>query len=222
MNCICQYCSSPFTGNFKTRFCSDECRQQYKRGYEKAWRASHKKVPPPKPEYEPFPSDIDRDSFGHWLSGFVDGEGTFQLRAGRQNDRSEPRIVHFAHFRITLRDDDADVLRLIQSYWACGMVYFASNVRSKTKANPIAVYSVQSTPDLAGTVVAHFERFPLRSKKRNDFIIWKQAIELMSHIQSRPIIGRLGLSGIMPKWTDEDREKFRSLSESLKDQRIYK
>jgi hypothetical protein len=23
---------------------------------------------------EPFPADIDRDAFGHWLSGFTDGE----------------------------------------------------------------------------------------------------------------------------------------------------
>ncbi len=226
MNKVCQQCQSPFSGHFNARFCSDDCRLQRRLIGNKIWGATYRtKNRKPQPEREPippFPDGIDRERFGDWLSGFCDGESTFGLKAGVQYDRPRPRINHSALFRITLRDDDASILSDIQSYWQCGIIIFNNNIRSKIpNAKPVAAYCVQAVSDLMKIVVPHFEQFPLRSKKRNDFLIWKQGIALMSVVQSRPTVGRLRLSGIMPKWTEEDREKFQSLSELLKHQRIY-
>jgi hypothetical protein len=225
MNRTCVRCGSRFAGYHNAKFCGPECRLERRLAGNKIWGATYRaKNRKPRPEPEPipaFPADIDRQSFGHWLSGFADGESTFILREGYQKDRRQPRIIRFAYFRVTLRDDDTESLRLIRSYWACGMMYFSDSIRSKTKTNPSASYAVQAVSDLMKVVIPHFDRFPLRSKKMNDFIIWKQGVELMAEIQSRPLVGRLVQGGLMPRWTDEERDKFHSLSESLSHQRIY-
>ena len=61
----------------------------------------------------PFPSEIDRHDFGNWLSGFCDGEACFVLQADIRHNGAACR----ASIRIELRDDDTEILYLIQSYW---------------------------------------------------------------------------------------------------------
>ena len=167
---------------------------------------------------EPFPAHIDRRDFGNWLSGFVDGEATFGLSIVRR----ENRFAHLSFFRITLRDDDAESLKLIQSYWRCGAIYFRKRPTSGSK--PIVTYVVCTTPDLKNIVMPHFERFPLRAKKRNDFVIWRQGVELMAAIHARRIrAGRVGarFTGCVSKWSDAERQEFASLSDDLKARRRY-
>lgn len=226
MNKVCVHCNSPFSGHFNAKLCSARChlewRQNYSKGYNPGYRERHRKPQPEREPIPPFPDDVDREAFGHWLSGFCDGESTFGMRVGQMYDRSKPRTNRTTWFRIALRDDDTELLQLIRSYLECGIMCFHDNVRSTSNANPSATFSVQAVSDLMTIVIPHFERFPLRSKKRHDFAIWRQGVELMAEIQSRPIIGRLALGGIMPRWTDEDREKFDSLRDLLTDQRGYK
>lgn len=70
-----------------------------------------------KPNHIPaFPSDIDHDAFGHYLSGFTDGEGSFVLAFRETGGLSYP----LAYFGICLRVDDRAILELAQSYWQCG------------------------------------------------------------------------------------------------------
>jgi LAGLIDADG endonuclease len=170
-----------------------------------------------------FPSDIDRDSFGHWLSGFAAGEGCFKLggiinRQGRRHPT--------ANFSIELRADDKPILELIRSYWQCGRFFYSANDRCRVpNAKPVWKHEVHDIPSLISIVIPHFQRFPLRAKKAADFLIWKQAIELMYAVQQQPdqyrrVVNRY--RGKVLKWTDELRDHFFSLVAALKEQRIYK
>src|SRR5262245_22266687 len=67
----------------------------------------------------PFPDDIGREQFGHWVSDFVDGEGRFFLGQYRH---SAGYINSNAFFQLSLRADDLSTLKLIQSYWGCGVI----------------------------------------------------------------------------------------------------
>lgn len=169
----------------------------------------------------PFPDDIDREAFGHWLSGFADGEASFLLRTMFTNGKHQP----FATFRIGLRADDGPALQLIQSFLGCGLLIFNSNVRSKIpNAKPVMIFCVQDRPSLANIIIPHFERYKLRAKKAGDFAVWKEGVALMLKVMQRKLTyRRCGQrhQGTFPKWTVEEREHFQSLVTALSRQRTY-
>jgi hypothetical protein len=168
----------------------------------------------------PFPSDIDRDAFGHWLSGFTDGEGSFALAVTKC--RATANLQPSASFRIGLRADETPILRSIQTFFGCGLLIYNDNVRSKiTNAKPVMIFCVQESRDLATVIIPHFERYPLRAKKRADFAIWKQGVTLLATVSKRRSVGRLGIGGFYPKWAPEERARFVSLRTALITQRCY-
>lgn len=116
----------------------------------------------------PFPAGIDREQFGHWLSGFVDGEGCFRLGFYKKKPT--------AAFSISLRADDKPILELIRSYLGCGKPIYVAKGLNRGKESPIAMYVVTGVPSLHDIIIPHFQRCPLRAKKGNDFVVWSQAI----------------------------------------------
>jgi len=115
-------------------------------------------------------SVLSYEVFGYWLSGFTDGEGTFLY-----SNSNESR---HAKFKINLRDDDLTILEAIKSYWGMGHIYRQGfRQRGSYLTRPSASYEVFNLDDLP-IIIAHFERFPLLSKKSNDFQIWKQIVWL--------------------------------------------
>lgn len=161
----------------------------------------------------PFPADINRDYFGAWLSGFTDGEGCFRLDTSKQGGRYIPK----AAFQIGLRDDDSEVLYLIQSYFMCGLV-----MQSETKlGNPQTRLLIRDVSSLWEKVVPHFNTFPLLAKKKNDFVIWREGVCLMHDVTSTPFRNRIGSRGRLPRWNEQDLDKFYDLQDSLLLQRMY-
>lgn len=158
----------------------------------------------------PFPGDLDRDAFGHWLSGFVDGEGCFFLSCMRKRQRE--RRTPCAVFKLSLRSDDAEVLSLIRSFWGVGNILATGNARSKTRAKPATIYTVGCAADQERILVPHFDRYPLRAKKRNDFLIWKDAVQLIMGVK-----GRRGRR----KWSAAEYARFRNLHDALRHQRKF-
>ena len=52
----------------------------------------------------------------------------------------------------------------------------------------MVVYSVQSARDIANVIIPHFDRYPLITKKRADYLLFKQAINLILNGQARSSI----------------------------------
>jgi hypothetical protein len=49
-------------------------------------------------------------------------------------------------------------------------------------------YSVQSARDIAKVIIPHFEKYPLITKKRADYLLFKQAINIILQGQARSSI----------------------------------
>jgi len=137
------------------------------------------------------------EAFGHWLAGFVDGEGTFSLIRTNKD-------TYAVSFAIKLRADDAAILRDIQRYRGCGRVFFGVKDGSAPKS-PYARYATGSIRDIVARIVPLLEQFPLRAKKRRDFEIWSEAARLIYRIGNRKLRSLGYRCGTAPKWTHGDR-----------------
>jgi hypothetical protein len=167
---------------------------------------------------KPFDPNVDRDSFGHWLSGFSDGEASFMLRMQDHNYPGQGTYKSVeARFTIELRDDDRTILEEIQSFLRCGYIVAR---KGRQGWRPSARFYVSKASENFRLVVPNFERYPLRAKKQRDFAIWRQAVELVYGITRRKR-AKPGRQGFGPVWTEKDVIDLQSLVAALKDQRTY-
>jgi len=78
----------------------------------------------------------------------------------------------WARFTISLHVKDINLLQQIKSYFGVGNI-------SKEYKN-ILQYRVTSIKDLTNKIIPHFEKFPLITQKKADFILFKEAIDLIT------------------------------------------
>ena len=197
---------------------SDECVSCNKN------RRSNKNTRPPQ-IIEPFPEDIDRTAFGHWLSGLTDGEGHFGL-VNHPVRHKNGQTYHMpgARFQIILRSDDSAILGLIQRFFGIGRFHDRSDKchlgRGNTK--PGSAFTVSKSAELALVVSPHFDAFPLRAKKANDFQIWKRGVALLYSVTSRQRSFIDGRRGQTAKWTEGEKSEFFRLQRELREVRKFK
>jgi len=117
------------------------------------------------------------DDFGHWLAGFVDGEGSFNLTLGKR-----PKHIPSCQFSISLRNDDADTLEYIIKVLGRGTVYYRERGEINKQgymSKPRADLMMHTKADVK-LIAAIFRKYPLRSKKRLAFVPWAEAVDLWS------------------------------------------
>ena len=93
----------------------------------------------------PFPATIDQKDFGNYLSGLVDGEGSFCLSWHPKQDTG---LVAFV---LQLRSDDRSILELIQSFWGCGRLRDLKPNSSVRNARPTSRFHIVSGEILVGS-----------------------------------------------------------------------
>lgn len=171
--------------------------------------AAHNSIPP-------FPSDLNRYDFGHWLSGFTDGEGCFLLH--KQNDwRQKGKWSPGCLFTISLRTDDGGILELIQSYFGHGYLYH-NRPASYQNGKPQSILQISKVTALP-SVINHFDMFPLRAKKLRDYLIWREATQLFIDVFNRPRNNKRW--GRISNWTAQERERWTFLFDHLREQRKF-
>lgn len=118
-------------------------------------------------EREGIPTRLSIDSsFGHWFAGLFDGEGHFVIDLRRPRPRGNRELV--LGLNVYLRDDDASVLEHIQSR-------LGGHFRINAKSN-VAYWGLRGLRDLAEIAVPMFERHPLRSKKADEFELFRHLV----------------------------------------------
>lgn len=115
-----------------------------------------------------------------WFSGFVDGEASFNIT------RVKPRPGTYeswtCDFRIKLRNDDRPLLEEIRAMLGCGNVSaknLAHNRANGGQDRDQAEWYVNRKSDLQRIIIPLLTDYPLRSKKRHDFAIWSEAVDVL-------------------------------------------
>lgn len=111
----------------------------------------------------PWEPPID-DGFGHWLAGFIDGEGCFRIGETRQG--------FSCRFYIGIRADDRPIIEEIHKLTGLGHV---NNRRAVGDWNPQITWDISSKTDCY-RLVCLLDRYPLRAKKKRDYAIWREAV----------------------------------------------
>ena len=99
--------------------------------------------------------------FGSYVSGFVDGEGSFLVSFSR---RSRMRLGWEVRpsFCVSQNEDRSGILHRMQEYFLCGSV--RKNVSDRTMK-----YEVRALEEIFTKIIPHFQRYPLLSGKQDDF-----------------------------------------------------
>ena len=121
---------------------------------------------------------------GHYLAGFTDGEGSFNVSFRRRNDYAMPWKVSLC-FNVSQRD--SIVLKLFMEHLKCGTM--------RTRPDGVWYYEVNTFTAIIENVIPFFDRFGfLSAKKQRDFAKFKQLATL---IQEGRHLSREGIDQIL-------------------------
>ena len=128
-------------------------------------------------------ADNQQERLDGYLSGYVDGEGSFSIAVNRNPScRSGFQLVPELH--VSQNGDRAQVLELLQErLGGCG--YIKPN-GTKDRA---VVYVVRKREDLLERVIPFFEGSPLLSPKREDFEKFAYVVRGMAQGRHRTAAG---------------------------------
>ncbi len=114
------------------------------------------------------------DVFGNWLAGLVDGEGCFQIEKRGRNNAS---ANYKCRFHLVLRDDDKAIIEEICNILEVGTICISPARPSNGRNNRAVTRFYIGAINECTQMVKLFEKYPLRTKKKRDFTIWKQVVE---------------------------------------------
>ena|SRR3569832_735288 len=102
-----------------------------------------------------------------WVVGFVDGEGCFHVSINSHKEMSAGYQV-LPEFTVVQHQKDVQVLHALKAYFGCGVI-------RKNHGDRMA-YRVRALQHLDQIIVPFFEKHPLITKKRVDFIKFRRII----------------------------------------------
>ena len=115
---------------------------------------------------------VDEDSNVRvYLSGYADGEGCFCVTFNRSKRHKFGWEIR-PSFSVSQNGDRSEVLVIYQQIFGCGTI-------RPDRSDRTFKFETRSVSDLATKVIPHFERYPLRSSKQNDFERFAAIVQLM-------------------------------------------
>jgi hypothetical protein len=103
------------------------------------------------------------NDLGHYIAGFVDGEGSFNVPIRRSRDRGLPFRVSLS-FNVSQVGSEAP--RLLKSVFGTGTV--------RGRGDSVWYFEITTPTELEMRVFPFFERFPLRITKCRDLEVFRQ------------------------------------------------
>lgn len=108
-------------------------------------------------------------SLNPWLlTGFIDGEGCFRISLTKVNRALGWRVQLF--FQINLHEKDRALLENIQDFLGVGKIH--------ASGKNLIQYRIQTSDELA-VLIKHLDIYPLLTQKKADYLLFKEAYELV-------------------------------------------
>ena len=134
-----------------------------------------------------------------WIVGFVDGEGCFHVGINPHPEMTAGFQV-LPEFTVVQHERDVQILHALKGYFGCGVVRKNNGARM--------AYRVRGHEHLSKNILPFFEKHPLKSRKRVDFVKFREIVILMGrgvHLTSegveriRTIAGEMNRKGLKIK-----------------------
>lgn len=109
-----------------------------------------------------FESNIANDLNNHWIAGFSDADGSFQIKILQRHGRSKPEIQ--LNFQVDQKDKE--LLILIKDYFGGFLGY---------RKSQDTYYYGSTNFGSAKKVINYFDRYPLLSSKHISYLKWRKA-----------------------------------------------
>ena len=107
-----------------------------------------------------------------FVTGFIDAEGCFYVSI-LKNTNKVGRVVR-PSFHIASHIKDQALLELIREFLGgVGGIY--------KQGKDSVQYRISSVQDLTDVIIPHFDKYPLITQKRADFVLFKQVVDLIKH-----------------------------------------
>lgn len=134
----------------------------------------------------------------YWISGFVDGEGTFYVGINKNATMSIGFQV-LPEFRIVQHKKDIKLLYALKKYFNCGVVRVNHDDRYELR--------IRSLEHIKEVVIPHFDKYPLLTQKKFDFIKFKKIINLINQNKHLNFNGLVKIIDIASKMNRKDKQK---------------
>ena len=120
------------------------------------------------------------NELGHYLAGFADGEGSFNISVIKRSSDYKTGWKISASFNISQKAPE--IPQLFKQTLGCGTIRF--------RRDGVCYYEVRTLTDLNTIVRSFFTRFPLLSQRQSGrFHLLMKAVKLMNDGQHRTIEG---------------------------------
>jgi hypothetical protein len=106
-----------------------------------------------------------------YISGFVDGEGCFSISFSLRK-KMKMGVEVRPSFAVSQHRRNKEIILFLRDFFKCGGVRYSRRDQNFK-------YEVRSVKDLMTNIIPHFERYPLRTSKRDDFLAFKEVCRLI-------------------------------------------
>lgn len=107
------------------------------------------------------------NDLAHYISGYVDGEGCFCISFSYRPRNIKVGWEVKPSFAVGQNFDRREVLDLMHGYFKCGCM-------RRDYGDKTLKFEVRRIGDLIEKIVPHFEKYPLRSAKQKDFLLFAE------------------------------------------------
>lgn len=107
-----------------------------------------------------------------FIVGFTDGEGSWGISIIKDSTRKLGFNI-IARFTIGLHANDIALLERIAAQFGVGYIHIGSD--------NLVRWQVSSIKELVNVIIPFFEKYPLISKKRADFELFKRIVEIINN-----------------------------------------
>ncbi|MFC1710183.1 LAGLIDADG family homing endonuclease [Patescibacteria group bacterium] len=104
--------------------------------------------------------------FASYITGFVDGEGTFSVSFCRRS-KFKTNIEVRPSFSISQHKRNLEILKAIKTYFNAGFIRYS-------KRDQNYKYEVRSINDLNRKIIPHFKKYPPQTSKSKDFDLFEE------------------------------------------------
>src|SRR3989440_9394087 len=137
-------------------------------------------------------------NLGHYLAGFTDGEGSFNVSFRPRDDYKAPWKISLC-FNISQRDPV--ILALFKRHLGCGTM--------RQRHDGVWYYEVNNLTAIVENVIPFFEQFGfLSAKKKRDFQTFKRIVSLIRNDDHLTIQGITDILKLRNEMNDGGKRKY--------------